>query len=159
MSNLFESGDLFEASTRLESASAWITRLADGDDLDENGTKALQWAGELLECVDWQGGTERRTNVSPDTTVRATSVRPTFYTTLLRTREEFKKAGLENEDDVFGFLRELYLLLNGEKDTPDISGARLKLAAGFIHEISRDLLLEVCHNGLPGPEHVFTFRT
>lgn len=159
MSNLFESGDLFEASTRLESASASIARLADGHKLDDKGKEALRWAGELLLCVDWQGGSGRDANVSPDTAVRATSVRPTFYTTLLRTREEFRKADLKNEDEVFHFLRDLYLLLSGKKDAGDVSDLRLKLAADFIHEISKDLLLQVCHNGLPGPERVFAFGT
>jgi len=161
MSNLFESGDLFEASTRLEYAAACIERLANQEKPDEKAEKALRWAGELLACVDWESGTEERAKVSPDTAFRATSVRPTFYTTLLRMRQEFEESGLKNDRDVFRFLSSLYLLLNdrGTQQPTMMPKARLDLAASFIHEISRDLLLDVCHNGLPTPERTFAFGT
>jgi len=147
MSNIFESSDLFEASIRFENAASRIEKLSESpSDLDDKDRDALQWAGELLQSVDWNSELVNRQHVSPATAARATSIRPFFYNVLLDTKEEFERSGLTNEHEIRTFCSALYQLLrNGTR--PSEVEFDYDLAAGVLHRISEGLLLEVTGNG------------
>lgn len=157
MSSLLESADLFETSSRLESASGHIASLCEGHSLDARGRQALRWAGELLMRVDWMSSDAwSSSKASPDMATRATAVRPQFFDALVLNRDDFAQAGLKSTKDVCTFLEKLYTFLNSGGETIELDMAQLSLAADFLHDIAQAVLITVDRNGNRSESAVFS---
>jgi len=157
MPSLFEFAELFEASTRLEYAAQSVCQLIDGISLSDEDKSSLNWAGQLLERVDWYESKWASAHVTADLAVQATSVRPIFYSTLTKTFRKIQESE-ENEEEIRrNFLRYLHHLLNKSDKSEEIPKEYLRFSADFLHLLSRSLLLQVGHNGHSEPKPSLAF--
>jgi hypothetical protein len=146
MKDLLESSQLFEASSRLQSAATALRKIEKGESLDNRERKDLKWSGHFLEEVDWDADTGCDENVSGDLSVQATEVRPSFYAALYNREADFQRAGITGRDQRHEFFSMTYrLLTHGGR----VSGKRSKkrsnieLAALFLDELSKALHLRL----------------
>ncbi len=144
---------LFETSSKLETASGWIERIAAGEEPNTKGIEVLVWAGHFLSEMDWTSRTSARATVGGGLAIQATSVRPTFYSALIRIAKRFQEAGMTTEDDIIKYLGALYnFLLSQEapaKKQKKLNSAQYKLASTLLQEIAQSILVQLNNNGLP----------
>ncbi len=144
---------LFEISSKLQNASIWLKKIAKNEQLDAKGTDILYWAGQFLCEVDWSSKIAAKPSVSGCLTVQATSVRPTFYSSLIRIAPKLQAEGMKTETDILKFVRVIYSFLLSVKsstnDTKKPLPRECDLAAMFLSEISDSILIQLNNNGLP----------
>ncbi|MDE2106167.1 MAG: hypothetical protein KGL39_53590 [Patescibacteria group bacterium] len=161
MENLVQTAQFLEASSRLRLASYWLGQLADNTEKkpDLKGQADLAWAGRFLTEVDWTSSPERPSGPSGEFAIQATSVRPLFYSSLVRFRQDLREAGINDPKTLAKFFNALYAFLSLKdyqiKQKP-ISCPEMKLGAAFLEEISQSLLVQLNGNGLP-PVHSRTW--
>lgn len=152
MEDLSLTSKLFLASSKLNQASSWLQKLAKGTKPDAEGIETLKWAGHFLGEVDVSSkpyGSSAGGNLS----IQATSVRPTFYSSVMRIAPLFQKAGFNNGDEIIGFLNRLNGLLlmesapTAKSQKPD--PAHYRLAGELLREVSRSIMVQLSNNGLP----------
>lgn len=153
MEDLALTARLFETSSRLHLAAVWLQKRSQGIEPDEFGREALKWAGKLLSEVDWSSRSRDRHGIGGGFALQATSVRPTFYSSLFRLAPELRKAGIRDNKDVLSFLNYLYESLVSaappRRRTRGHSPEQLRLGAALLDEISRATLVQLNNNGLP----------
>jgi len=151
MEDLGLTAKLFETSSKLHLASSWLEKVAKGFEPDTSGKEALSWAGRFLSEVDWSSRTEKRGLAG--FALQATTVRPTFYSSLFRIAPQLREAGMKSEKDILGFLSQLYSYLyysdNAEKDHKKLNAIQSRIGALLLQEISRSLRVQLNNNGLP----------
>ncbi len=149
MRDPLESAQIFEASSRLQSAATTLRKMQKGDKLLDPDRENLKWSGHFLEEVDWTAA-DCREGVSADLAMQATEVRPSFYATLLHIKPSFQKAGITETTQRNDFFLSTYELLtsggaqvrpSGPEGTIDVG-----LAAVFLEELSRSLLVLLNEN-------------
>lgn len=141
---------LFLASSKLNQASSWLEKLAKGQQPDSEGAQTLNWVGRFLSEV----GTSRGASGGGGLSIQATSVRPTFYSSVLRIAPRFQEAGLNSDKEVIAFLERLngLLLVSGSRDAAkkqQLDEAQYRLAVELLREVSRSILVQLSNNGLP----------
>ena len=137
MADLLQSAKMFEASAKTQLACTYLQDLAQGGEPDDKVRKTLIWVGALLPQVDWDYTGKLKKQASNSLFFEATCARPAFYASLVKMREQFKKAGMESEDEIATFLASLYSLLSsGGQDSKVLSEERMDLAAGFLSELA-----------------------
>jgi hypothetical protein len=150
MNDLIYQAETFETSAGLRRAASALSSLGKGRNLTEDERFALMWAGDLLLEVDFNTRAKQQ-SVGSGLAVQATSVRPTFYSSLLRIASRFRDAGLKDQDAIAGFL--LVLLNNLAKaGSPGRGSRKLKptecdLGSYFLEEIADSLLVQLGNNG------------
>lgn len=153
MEDMGMTAKLFETSSKLRLASSSLDRIASGDQLDNVAIEALTWAGRFLSAVDWSSAGSGKSQVGGGLALQATSVRPTFYSSILRIAPMFKEAGMKGDKDVMSFLGLLYanLLSPGApgRGRKRLNPAQARLAARLLHEVSQSILVQLNNNGLP----------
>jgi len=150
MTDLLQAARLFEVSSKLADASAAMDRLARGQGPSNTDKETFRWAGQLLEQVDWVCGVKPAASPQGALAVEATATRPTFYASLVQIAPDFSKAGLNQESQVYEFLREVYkLFVSGGEGSGRMSAERVQLGARFLHVLSNGLLVRLSNNGLP----------
>jgi hypothetical protein len=150
MSDLLQSAQLFEVSSRLQSASTSLSALADGRQLDDAQKNALRWAGAFLSQVDWASRAQSRESIVDRFAVQATAARPTFYEALVSLFPDFRRLGIASPERVTGFLSKLYtVLLEGGDKALGIKSDRLRLAAELLEWLSQSMLDQLTDNGVP----------
>ena len=150
---LTEASHLFEASSKLDSAATILNKLSSGEPATADDRNILEWTGRFLNQVDWTAGSSGHGGGVANLTVQATVVRPTFYAALIGIERRLREAGLQQEKEVTNFLRMLYrfLVRRGAqgKSQQRIPADRLRLAAAFLRELSKGLLVQLTDNSLP----------
>jgi hypothetical protein len=150
MSDLLQSSRLFEVSTRLQTASACLSRLAVGETPEPACEESLKWAGNFLGQVDWNSELEPGPRAGGNLAVQATTTRPTFYASVLKIAPDFVSAGVKTQDEIVVYLRSVYELLDsGGAKKSSLSADRISLAARLLHVMSQSLLAQLGNNGLP----------
>ncbi len=153
MEDLGMTAKLFETSSNLQLASIWLKRIVEGEQVDSEGKEVLTWTGKFLYEVDWSSKIPQKTSVGGGLALQATSVRPTFYSSLIRIAPKFKEAGMKTEEEILNFLRCLYqnLLTLGApgKGHKKLKYFESKLGALLLHEISESILIQINNNGFP----------
>jgi len=145
---------LFKTSSTLEQAAAALEKmLIPQEKISGEEKEALSWSGEFLLAVDWSAQQTPPKPVTGGLALRATSVRPTFYSCLFRMAPKLKEAGMRNEKDVTAFLGSLYRNLSLH-ETPGKGHKRLtpelaKLGASLLHDMAESILVQINNNGLP----------
>jgi hypothetical protein len=148
MTDLLQAARLFEVSSKLSDASAAMDRLARGQGPSGTDKDTFCWAGHLLEQVDWLSGAKAGSSPQGALAVDATATRPTFYASLVQIAPDFSEAGINQESEVYDFLREVYgLLVSG--GSQQVLPAHVRLGARFLHVLSNGLLVQLSNNGLP----------
>lgn len=160
MKDLAESLQLFEASSRLQSAATALRKLEAHRPLAPSDRNSLRWSGKFLEEVDLNVDPRSHQSASGELSVQATEVRPSFYAALLNIQPEFRAAGIKAEPQLQRFLLSTYHLLTsgghrGTNKNPEPN--RLDLAAGFLEELSRALLIRLTNNGVPSNKELVEF--
>lgn len=144
---------LLETSYKLQLASTWLKRTAEGDRPDSEGKEVLNWAGKFLYEVDWSSKIPQTTFMGGGLTLQATSVRPTFYSSLIRIAPKFKEEGMKTEEKILNFLSLLYknLLTIGApgKGCKKLKSSESILGALLLQEISDSIFIQLNNNGLP----------
>jgi hypothetical protein len=150
MPDLLQSAKLFEVSTRLQTASSCIGKLAQGLELDERDQDIFKWVGTFLAQVDWTSGIEAESGVEGGLTVSATNARPKFYASLIKIGPKFRQVGVDSEEKVYQFLKAVYqLLMSGGTQSKDIPSERLELARELLHILSQNITVDLSNNMLP----------
>jgi len=150
MTELLQAARLFEVSSKLGDASAAMDRLARGQGLSNTDKETFRWAGQLLEQVDWLCGVKPAASPQGSLAVEATATRPTFYASLIQIAPDFRNAGLNQESQVYEFLRQVYeLLVSGGEGSGKMSAEHVQLGARFLYVLSNGLLVRLSNNGLP----------
>lgn len=143
---------LFETSSKLHLASLWLERIAEGKEPDTAGKEALTWVGQFLREVDWSNQTPASANIGGRLAVQATSIRPTFYSSLIKSAHRFREAGITTEKDILKFLKTLYdflALSTPQKHHNKLTRRKFILGALFLHEIAESIFVQLNNNGLP----------
>ena len=136
MLDLAQSARLFDASTRLQSASSAIEQIAGGAKVSGDADEMLKWVGEFMPSLDWNSAV----GMSGGLAVQATSARPTFYASLQKIGPQLSAAHIRTDKDVEGFLGQLWQFLQSGGQSHILDNDRLRLAANLLHEISQGLL-------------------
>jgi hypothetical protein len=153
--NLAQTAQFLEASSRLRLAAYWLSQLSENPNKkpDAKGQEDLQWAGRFLAEVDWTSSTPHKiSGPSGEFAVQATSVRPVFYSSLVRFGQELRDAGINDPKTLAKFFVALYSFLSSPASHPKhqtITPSNMKLGSGFLEEISQSLLVQLSGNGLP----------
>lgn len=150
MKDLAESSQLFEASSRLQSAATALRKINAHRPLAASDRTSLRWSGRFLEEVDFNVDPRSHQSASGDLSVQATEVRPSFYAALLNVQPAFRAAGIKAEPQMKTFLLSTYHVLTsgGDVGRKKIEPpTRLDLAASFLEELSRALLIRLTDNG------------
>jgi len=154
MENLTQTAQLLETSSRLRLAAYWLNQFSTNTEKrpDSRGLESLKWAGRFLTEVDWTSAPQKPSGPSGEFAVQATSVRPLFYSSLVRFRQELRDAGINDPKSLAKFFTDLYSFLAmppcGSK-AKGISTHYMQLGAGFLEEIAQSLLVQLNGNGLP----------
>jgi hypothetical protein len=148
MLDMEQSGKLFEASARLESAAEALQTIASAGEHapNEAESSALKWAGQFLTDLDWKAGNSSSGRLS----VAATKVRPTFYATILKVRTELEREGLSSEQQLTRFFSDVYGLLLSEGKKP-VEKSRIVLAASFLRALAQGILSDLTRPSLSRP--------
>ncbi len=153
MEDMGLTGKLFETSLKFQLASMWLQKISAGESADEEGKNILSWIGVLLREIDWSSNIPTRTSVGGGLSVQATTVRPTFYSSLIRIAPKFKEAGFTTERDILNFLSNLYynLLSHGTpgRGHKKLNSSESELGVLLLQEISESILIQLNNNGLP----------
>ncbi len=154
MEDLNLASKLFQASSKLNQASSWLVELAEGREPDEEGIKTLNWVGQFISEVDISSRLTSGVSVGGSLSIQATSVRPTFYSSVMRIAPLFQKAGFNSGEEIIGFLNRLNALLSvkGTKDhgmSQRQIAVYYKLASELLKEVSRSIMVQLSNNGLP----------
>lgn len=148
MENLVQAAELLEASSKLRLAAYWINEVCKGSATpDSNGKEALNWAGRFLTEVDWTSPTHKPVSPCGEFAVQATSVRPIFYSSLIKFGQELNEAGINSSKDLTLFFRNLYAFLQSSSFDEKPKNLNLKLSTEFLEEISHSLLVQLNSNG------------
>jgi hypothetical protein len=151
MEDMGMTAQLFQTSSRLHSASSWLRKIAQGEDVDSQAQELLKWTGTFLREVDWSSSAQKGT-AGGGLVLQATSIRPTFYSVLIRIAPELQAAGLKSEKQIGGFLTLLYDTLSAGgviKGPRKLNAKHSEAAATLLHEISQSILVQMNNNGLP----------
>ncbi len=156
MPDLLQSARMFEASSKMQSACAYLQALADGKSLDEKSKNTLKWVGKLLPEMDWDYTEAENKRDSNKMAFEATSARPAFYASLVKLDHEFNEAGLDKREKVSEFLKSFYeLLLSGgtdEKLRKELSGTKLGIASKLLSELAHSILRQYASSEPKRPE-------
>lgn len=154
MADLLQTARLFEVGTRLQTASSNLMSIAEGNPPDAS---ALKWAGGFLSQVDWTSGIGSQAGVDGALTVAAASTRPKFFAALLRIQGDFQRAGIDSDERVYGFLKDVYTCLeSGGTKKSTLRSEHLRLAGELLHVLSRSIMVDLSNNGLPRREPIFS---
>jgi len=156
MADLLQTARLFEVGTRLQTASSSLVRIAQGVAPDAG---ALKWAGNFLSQVDWTSGTGVGTQAGIDggLAAAATNTRPKFFAALLRIQSKFKEVGINSDEEVYSFLKAMYRYLeSGGVEQDDLKAEHFMLAGELLRVLSRSIMVELSHNGLPKREPILS---
>ena len=74
--------ELFSASCKLQSTAGGLQKIVDKQQIEENETRNLEWAGNLIGQLDFNS--KHYSKEHPELCVIATKLRPLFYRTLLK---------------------------------------------------------------------------
>lgn len=154
MENLAQTAQFLEASSKLRSAAYWLNQLSKDAQTKPNtkGHEDLEWAGRFLTEVDWTSTPSKRIGCSGEFAIQATSIRPVFYSSLVRFGQELRDAGISDTKSLAKFFAALYSFLSKPEynlKQPSISISNMKLGAAFLEEISQSLIVQLSGNGLP----------
>ena len=150
MPDLLQSAKLFDVGTRLQTASSCVSKFAKGVTLDENEQGTFKWAGSFLAQVDWTSEIEAEPGEGGGLTVSATNTRPKFYASLLKIGPEFRKLGIDSEEEIGQFLSGIYrLLLSGGNERTELPYEQLRLASKLLHILSLNIMVDISNNMLP----------
>ncbi|HUW82538.1 MAG TPA: hypothetical protein VMZ31_07020 [Phycisphaerae bacterium] len=150
MADLLQSSRLFRVSSKLQSASTSLSKLAEGGTLEVKDHDALTWAGEFLAEVDWTYESTTKSGLDRGSALQATSARPYFYRALMKVDpDEFTRAGVETEEQLRGFLQNVYGTLQSAGNELHLSREQLELASQVLSVIARSILAQLNNNGLP----------
>jgi len=154
MADLLQTARLFEVGTRLQTASSNLVSIAEGNQPDAD---TLKWAGGFLSQVDWTSGVGAQGGVDGGLTAVATNTRPKFFAALLRIQGDFQKAGINSDEHVYSFLKDVYRCLeSGGAEKSTLESEHLRLAAELLHVLSRSIMVDLSNNGLPRREPIFS---
>jgi hypothetical protein len=154
MADLLQTARLFEVGTRLQTASSNLVKIAQGSTPDIG---ALKWAGSFLCQVDWTSGIGSQPGMDGGLTAAATNTRPKFFAALLRIQGKFREVGIDSDERVYGFLKAIYRCLeSGGIERDDLKAEHFMLAGELLHVLSRSIMVELSHNGLPKREPVLS---
>lgn len=154
MADLLQTARLFEVGTRLQTASSNLMSIAEGNQPDAG---ALKWAGEFLSQVDWTSGIGSQAGVDGALTAAAANTRPKFFAALLRIQGDFQRAGIDSDERVYGFLKDVYTCLeSGGTKKSTLRSEHLRLAGELLHVLSRSIMVDLSNNGLPRREPIFS---
>ena len=106
MTDLLQSAELFDLSSRLGTASSALRSLAQRGSISEHAQKELEWTGRFLSQVDWEQE-HKSTGGSGSLAVQVTTVRPTFYASVARLAPRFAEMKMKSLDLVSRFLQDL----------------------------------------------------
>ena len=160
MKDLAESSQLFEASSRLQSAATALRKIEAHCPLAESDRSTLRWSGKFLEEVDLNVDPRSHQSASGELSVQATEVRPSFYAALLNIQPTFRAAGIRADTQLQTFLLYIYrVLTSGGHLEPkrNRESSRLDLAATFLEELSKALLVRLTNNGVPSNKDLVEF--
>lgn len=152
MKDLLEESQIFEASSRLQSAASALHKVMDGIELHPTERRNMKWSGRFLKEVDQRQSSRGTTSVSGELSVQATDVRPSFYATLFQLQPMLREAGIKAEEEVEAFLWSTYQLLTagGEyRGERRCDAKTIGLAATFLEELASTLLIRLTGNGAP----------
>ena len=150
MSDLLQSAKLFEVGAKLQTASSCVGKFAQGLDLEKKDRDVLKWAGGFLARVDWTSEIEAEAGGGGGLTVSATNTRPKFYASLLKIGPKFSKVGIDPEQKIYEFLKEVYrFLISGGTNGADIPPEQLKLVSELLHILSQNIMVDLSNNMLP----------
>ena len=150
MTDLMQSAQLLQTSSRFQSAAESLSALGDGSTVGESAADNLRWAGTFLRHVDWQSEVLPASSPQGSLALQATAARPTFYAAVVKLAPEFTREDIHSEDEVYRFLRSVYdVLTSGGSNASAVPGPHLKLGAKFLHMLSKSLLVQLSNNGLP----------
>jgi hypothetical protein len=150
MVDLLQSAKLFEVSVRLQTASSHLARVAEGINLPSQDRATLRWAGNFLAEVDWNSGIKPGVGADGGLAVSATNTRPKFYASLMRIGPRFQDVGIDSEDKIYAFLKNLYIvLISGGTKKKGLRKDVLNLGTELLHILSRSIMVDLCNNGLP----------
>jgi len=149
---------LLEASSKLKSASLALESISKKTPPGPEAAKTLKWVGEFLMLMDWSSRPASHSNITPpELEPQVTSVRPTFYSSLLHLGPALEKEEISNQEELFKFLRTLYIFL----EAPIDEGSRFKpinegysrLGAKLLQELSQAIMIQLNSSNLPsGPQ-------
>ena len=141
MLDILQSAKLFEVSTKLQTASSCIGKIAQGNKLNEKEQDIFKWAGSFLAQVDWTSGIQTESGgVEGSFTVSASKARPKFYAALIKIIPKLRESGLDSEEKVGSFLKTVYVfLMSGGTYSIDIPLEQLALARELLHILSLSL--------------------
>lgn len=158
MEDLSLVAELFKTSSTLARAAVSLEKMASEEKQIEPVEKeSLIWSGEFLYAVDWNALNQRvQKPIGGGLTLQATSVRPTFYSCLFRLGPQLREAGMDDEEDLKSFLKNLYKTLTSPGAAPGrgnkkLTPNQLKLGALLLREIAESILVQINNNGLPQP--------
>jgi len=149
MENLVQAAELLETSSKLRLAAYWINEVGKGSVTpDDAGKEALNWAGRFLTEVDWTSPARKPVSPCGEFAVQATSVRPIFYSSLIKFGQELNEAGISNSKELTSFFRNLYIFLQSASfdEKSKSLNLNLKLSSEFLEEISHSLLVQLNGN-------------
>ena len=146
MKDLTESSTIFEASSRFQSAASALAKVGRSETLDAGDRENLAWTGRFLAEVD-STTNPNGSGIAGNLSVKATDVRPCFYTALLNFQKEFAGLGIQTMDDLRSYLSEAYrfLLAAGDANLPEKG---LRPAEKLLHELAKALLVRLTGNGV-----------
>ncbi len=144
MKDLIESSQLFEASSRMQTASNTLRQMANQSVPDPALRQNLQWVGHFLEEIDL--ASFGQSDFSANFAVPATEARPFFYEALANIDELLQAAGIADEQKLRTFLTDTFSVLTsgGGKKLPP---AQLSLAATLLERFANAMLTQL--NGIP----------
>jgi len=150
MSDLLQSAQLFEVSSRLQTASTYLQKMVDGEGPGPAGEDALKWAGAFLTQVDWASKIKPAEGAREGLAVQATSARPSFYRVITKLFPVFEHNGITTSEDVSAFLGDVYTtLVGGGTVTEGLVPERLRIAATLLELLSQSVLSQLSDDSVP----------
>lgn len=144
--------NLFVASSKLRLASSWLEKMANGDEPDDAGKDTLFWAGKFLCQLDWTSSLSQNGQISRGLGIEATSIRPAFYSSLMRIAPQLKIIGIDTETKLLDFLSNFYtyLLSNENKElNKKLDTGYSNIGSILLNEIAQTIFIQLNNNGLP----------
>jgi len=143
---------LFVASSKLRLASSLLEALSHGDELDDNGEATLNWVGNFLCQLDWNSSQFQNGQISSGQGIQATSIRPAFYSSIIRIAPQLKSIKIDSDEKLGRFLNKFYsyLLSNREEKMKNkLDGNYSMIGSILLNEIAQTIFIQLNNNGLP----------
>ena len=137
MEDLSITSSLFILSSKLKQAAVSLEKITTASKLDDSDQKIMSWAGQFLCAMDLSCS---KGQPCGGLAVQATSIRPTFYSCLIRFVED---GTIRNEKSLNSFLIKLYDVLQYPAEpakTKKLKAEEIKLASLLLKEMSESSL-------------------